>query len=51
MLKNLPSRIFREYDIRGVAETELTDEIIDAIGTAYGQMVLECGGENNLHRS
>ena len=45
MLKNLPSRIFREYDIRGVAETELTDEIIDATGTAYGQMVLECGGK------
>ena len=45
MLKNLPARIFREYDIRGVAETELTDEVIDAIASAYGQMVLDCGGK------
>jgi len=45
MLKNSPTRIFREYDIRGVADTELTDEIIDAIGTAYGQMVIDSGGK------
>lgn len=45
MLKNIPARIFREYDIRGVAEAELTDEIIDAIGSAYGQMILDAGGK------
>ncbi|MDZ7330463.1 MAG: phosphomannomutase/phosphoglucomutase [candidate division KSB1 bacterium] len=28
--------IFREYDIRGIAETELTDEVIELIGRAFG---------------
>ncbi len=28
--------IFREYDIRGIAETELTDEAIELIGRAFG---------------
>lgn len=32
----LPSAIFREYDIRGVAERDLTDEVILNIGKAYG---------------
>ncbi|MBQ9566015.1 MAG: phosphomannomutase, partial [Synergistaceae bacterium] len=28
--------IFREYDIRGDADQELTDEAVEAIGRAYG---------------
>ncbi len=28
--------IFREYDIRGIAETDLSDEAIEKIGKAYG---------------
>ncbi|GAV23967.1 phosphomannomutase/phosphoglucomutase [Carboxydothermus pertinax] len=28
--------IFREYDIRGIAETELNDEVVRLIGQAYG---------------
>lgn len=35
-LKALPSHIFREYDIRGVAETDLNSDVITAIGKAYG---------------
>ncbi|MCE5201509.1 MAG: phosphomannomutase/phosphoglucomutase [Synergistaceae bacterium] len=32
----IPEHIFREYDIRGIAETELTDETVRLIGQAYG---------------
>ncbi|NOZ60909.1 MAG: phosphomannomutase/phosphoglucomutase [Calditrichaeota bacterium] len=30
------SNIFRQYDVRGIADTELTDENIELIGKAYG---------------
>ena len=30
------ANIFREYDIRGNAEQDLTDEAVYAIGRAYG---------------
>ncbi len=30
----IPAHIFREYDIRGLAETELTDDVIKALGRA-----------------
>ncbi len=33
---NVPSHIFREYDIRGNADEELTSETVRAIGLAYG---------------
>ncbi len=33
---NLPISIFREYDIRGVAERDLTSEVVENIGKAYG---------------
>lgn len=32
----LNPNIFREYDIRGIAETELTDDAIELIGRAFG---------------
>lgn len=32
----LNPNIFREYDIRGIAETDLTDENIELIGKAFG---------------
>lgn len=35
-MKNLPASIFREYDIRGVADRDLTDEVALNIGKAYG---------------
>lgn len=31
--------IFRMYDIRGIADKELTDDIVELIGKAYGSMV------------
>lgn len=33
--------IFREYDIRGLAETELTSEIVMEIGQAYGTFLIQ----------
>lgn len=35
--------IFREYDIRGIAETELVDENIELIGKAYGTFMIRKG--------
>ena len=35
MLK-VPEYIFREYDIRGIADSELTDNTVQLIGQAYG---------------
>ena len=34
-MANVPAHIFRGYDIRGLADTELTDEIVDRIARAY----------------
>lgn len=31
--------IFRAYDIRGIAETDLTDEVVEKIGKAYGTLM------------
>ncbi|MBU1429177.1 phosphomannomutase/phosphoglucomutase [Myxococcota bacterium] len=36
--------IIRRYDIRGVAETELTDEVIYGLGRAYGTVIRRSGG-------
>ena len=35
--------IFREYDIRGIADTELTDDGVFRLGQAYGSYALERG--------
>jgi phosphomannomutase/phosphoglucomutase len=36
--------IFREYDIRGVAEDDLTDEVAFGIGRAFGTLMKRGGG-------
>lgn len=36
-------QIFREYDIRGVADRDLTDEVVRSIGQAFGQRMRERG--------
>jgi phosphomannomutase / phosphoglucomutase len=43
VLKNIPSHIFREYDIRGVADKELSSEVCFLIGHAFGTMVVRAG--------
>ena len=38
--------IFREYDIRGVAERDLTDEVVRLIGKAFGTYAQSFGKKN-----
>ncbi|HHS12413.1 MAG TPA: phosphomannomutase/phosphoglucomutase [bacterium] len=35
--------IFRMYDIRGIAETDLTDDVVTLIGKAYGTLMKRAG--------
>ena len=37
---NIPANIFREYDIRGNADKELTDETVNLIGRAYASWLI-----------
>ena len=39
----IPDTIFRAYDIRGLAEEQLTDELVYAIGLAIGSEALDQG--------
>lgn len=36
----IPSHIFREYDIRGLADQELTDEVVESLGKAFGTLLI-----------
>jgi phosphomannomutase/phosphoglucomutase len=40
----IPAHIFREYDIRGLHATELSDPVAEAVGRAFGTLVAESGG-------
>lgn len=40
---DIPAHIFREYDIRGLAEEELTTKNVRAIGHAFGTILKENG--------
>uniref|UniRef100_A0A832I1M9 Phosphomannomutase/phosphoglucomutase n=1 Tax=Eiseniibacteriota bacterium TaxID=2212470 RepID=A0A832I1M9_UNCEI len=40
----IPRHIFREYDIRGLHATELTDAAGEAVGRAFGTLLAEEGG-------
>ena len=42
-MTKIPSEIFREYDIRGDAERDLTDENVLAIARAYGTYLTRHG--------
>ena len=39
----IPSHIFREYDIRGIAGKELTEEVALAVGKAFGTVLVREG--------
>jgi len=39
----LNPQIFREYDIRGIAEADLTDDVVEGIGRAFGTYVRRRG--------
>jgi len=38
--------IFREYDIRGVADQDLTDDVVESIGKAFGTYAQSFGKKN-----
>ena len=38
-------RIFREYDVRGLHETDLTDPVVTDLGRAFGTYVRRNGGK------
>jgi phosphomannomutase / phosphoglucomutase len=40
----VPGHIFREYDIRGLHETELTDAVAESVGQAFATLIRESGG-------
>lgn len=40
----IPDHIFRKYDIRGIADSELTDENVEKIGRAYAARLRSKGG-------
>ena len=40
----IPAHIFREYDIRGLHETELTNETAEAVGRAFATRIRAEGG-------
>lgn len=35
----MPKHIFREYDIRGIVDKDLTEEIVENVGKAYGSKI------------
>src|SRR5207344_2469327 len=39
-----PRHIFREYDIRGLHATELSDDVAESVGAAFGTLLAEEGG-------
>ncbi len=41
----VPKEIFREYDIRGVVDRDLTEDVVRDIGRAYGTIVRRAGGK------
>lgn len=41
----LNPEIFREYDIRGVVDKDLTEEVMEFIGKAYGTLIAKKGSE------
>ena len=41
----IPANIFREYDIRGLHETELTNEVAESVGRAFGTLIRREGGK------
>jgi len=42
----LSEHIFRAYDIRGIADTELTDDVVEGIGHALGSMAAAEGARS-----
>jgi phosphomannomutase/phosphoglucomutase len=44
--EQMQSYIFREYDIRGVVDRDLTDDVVRDIGRGFGTYLLRHGGKS-----
>lgn len=42
-MPHINPQIFREYDIRGIVEKDLTEEVVETIGKAYGTYIRKQG--------
>ena len=42
-MQSIPAHVFRAYDIRGIAETELDDDAVELVGKAIGTAALQAG--------
>ena len=42
----IPSHIFREYDIRGIVGTEITEPFAKSLGLAFGEIISSRGGDS-----
>src|SRR3990167_9148050 len=40
-MTNIPDHVFRGYDLRGLADTELTEENVEQLGRGYATWLLE----------
>ncbi len=47
----LSPNIFREYDIRGIADKELPDDGVRALGRAFGTYLTRAGASGNSGNS
>lgn len=47
-MSTINPQIFRQYDIRGVAGRDLTDETVELLGKAFGVYVKESGSNKVL---
>lgn len=43
--EKIPEEIFRAYDIRGIAKTQITNEVSRKIGQALGSEAVDCGDD------
>jgi phosphomannomutase len=46
---NVPAHIFREYDIRGVVDQDLNEDVYYRLGRAYGTLLYDQQGANPVH--
>lgn len=44
-MSNITESIFREYDIRGIVETELTDDVVEKIASAFATIYVRAGAK------
>src|SRR5690606_39457035 len=40
----IPRQLFREYDIRGLVDVDLTDEVVELLGRGLGTLIRRQGG-------